>query len=76
MYVKTCSEERDAVWQMSDARAVGHGGGEASRTAPDVRPAFAAIQAQKTGAEEAAANRWLDELAAENRYLVDVWAAS
>ena len=44
--------------------------------APDVRRAFAAIHAEKTGGSEAAANRWLDELTAENRYLVDVWAAS
>lgn len=69
-------EERDAVWQMIESGAVTYVCGDASRMAPDVRRAFAAIHAQKTGGGEAAANRWLDELTAENRYLVDVWAAS
>jgi len=69
-------EERDAVWQMIESGAVVYVCGDASRMAPDVRRAFAAIHAQKTGGGEAAANRWLDELTAENRYLVDVWAAS
>ena len=68
--------ERDAVWQMIESGAVVYVCGDASRMAPDVRRAFAAIHAQQTGGGEAAANRWLDELAAENRYLVDVWAAS
>jgi len=69
-------EERDAVCQMIESGAVVYVCGDASRMAPDVRRAFAAIHAQKTGGGEAAANRWLDELTAENRYLVDVWAAS
>ena len=68
--------ERDAVWQMIESGAVVYVCGDASRMAPDVRRAFAAIHAQQTGGGEAAANRWLDELTAENRYLVDVWAAS
>jgi cytochrome P450/NADPH-cytochrome P450 reductase len=50
--------------------------GDASRMAPDVRRGFAAIHAQKTGGGETAAHRWLDELTAENHYLVDVWAVS
>ena len=77
MYVQDLLlEERDAVWQMIESGAVVYVCGDASRMAPDVRRAFAAIHAQKTGGGEAAANRWLDELTAENRYLVDVWAAS
>jgi len=77
MYVQDLLlEERDAVWQMIESGAVVYVCGDASRMAPDVRRAFAAIHAQKTGGSEAAADRWLDELTAENRYLVDVWAAS
>jgi len=49
--------------------------GDASHMAPDVRRAFAAVHAAKAGAG-AAAGRWLDEMAARNRHLVHVWAAS
>lgn len=68
--------ERDAVWPMIEDGAVVYVCGDAGRMAPDVRRAFAAIHAEKTGSGNADANRWLDELTARNRYLVDVWAAS
>lgn len=42
--------------------------------APDVRRAFAAIHREETGADERTALVWLDGLAAEGRYLVDVRA--
>ena len=61
---------------MIESGAVVYVCGDASRMAPDVRRALAAIHVRKTGGSEAAANRWLDELTARNRYLVDVWAAS
>jgi cytochrome P450/NADPH-cytochrome P450 reductase len=44
--------------------------------APDVRRAFAAIYRDGTGGDERAAEAWLQALTAEQRYLVDVWAAS
>ena len=50
--------------------------GDASRMAPDVRRTLGAIYREKTGADEAAAERWLNEMTAQNRYLVDVWAAN
>ncbi len=40
----------------------------------DVRRTFAAIYEEKTGKKDA--EEWLNELTAENRYLVDVWAAN
>jgi len=66
---------RDAVWQMLEAGAVVYVCGDATRMAPDVRRAFAAVFAEKTKANEAAAEQWLNDLAAKNRYLVDVWSA-
>jgi cytochrome P450/NADPH-cytochrome P450 reductase len=48
--------------------------GDASRMAPDVRRAFAAIHREHTGGDERTAEAWLDRLTAEGRYLVDVWA--
>jgi cytochrome P450/NADPH-cytochrome P450 reductase len=67
---------RDEVWQMIEAGAIVYVCGDASRMAPDVRRTFAAIYSEKTGANEAEAEQWLNELTARNRYLVDVWAAN
>lgn len=67
---------RDEVWEMIDAGAMIYVCGDAGRMAPDVRRTFAAIYAEKTGASAAEAESWLNELTAQNRYLVDVWAAN
>ncbi|MDX2044550.1 MAG: cytochrome P450 [Acidobacteriota bacterium] len=67
---------RDDIWQMLSAGAVIYVCGDASRMAPDVRRTFAAIYQEKTGANATAAEAWLNELTAQNRYLVDVWAAN
>ncbi len=67
---------RDQVWQMIEAGAVVYVCGDASRMAPDVRRTFAAIYCERTGASAADAEAWLNELTAQNRYLVDVWAAN
>lgn len=67
---------RDDIWQMIDAGAVIYVCGDASRMAPDVRRTFAAIYCEKTGTSAADAERWLNDLTAQNRYLVDVWAAN
>jgi cytochrome P450/NADPH-cytochrome P450 reductase len=65
----------DQVWQMIQAGATIYVCGDARRMAPDVRRAFAEIYRAKTNADEAAAERWLADLTAKNRYLVDVWAS-
>lgn len=67
---------RDDIWQLLEAGAVIYVCGDASRMAPDVRQTFAAIYQEKTGANAAAAEVWLNDLTAQNRYLVDVWAAN
>lgn len=67
---------RDDIWQMIEAGAVIYVCGDASRMAPDVRRTFAAIYSEKTGANSVVAEAWLNELTAQNRYLVDVWAAN
>lgn len=67
---------RDDIWQMVEAGAVIYVCGDASRMAPDVRRTFAAIYSEKTGADATSAEAWLNELAAQNHYLVDVWAAN
>ena len=64
------------VWAAIQAGAVVYVCGDASRMAPDVRRAFATVFRQATGKDEPAAEAWLAQLTAENRYLVDVWAAT
>ncbi len=67
---------RAEVWELIEAGAVIYVCGDASRMAPDVRRTFAAIYSKKTGATNVEAEQWLNNLTAQNRYLVDVWAAS
>jgi cytochrome P450 / NADPH-cytochrome P450 reductase len=67
---------RGEVWRLIEAGATIYVCGDASRMAPDVRRTFAAIYAEQTGAGAVEAERWIDELTAQSRYLVDVWAAS
>jgi cytochrome P450/NADPH-cytochrome P450 reductase len=62
------------VWKLIEQGAIVYVCGDATRMAPDVRRAFAAIHREETGAAERTALAWLDRLAAEGRYLVDVWA--
>jgi cytochrome P450 / NADPH-cytochrome P450 reductase len=68
-------EAGDAVWALIERGARVYVCGDASRMAPDVRRALCAIHGAKTGGGEAAASAWIDALADQQRYLVDVWAA-
>jgi cytochrome P450/NADPH-cytochrome P450 reductase len=67
-------EQRAEVWKQLQQGAIVYVCGDATRMAPDVRRAFAAIHREETGSDERTALAWLDGLTAEGRYLVDVWA--
>lgn len=67
---------RNDVWQLLQAGAIVYVCGDASRMAPDVRRTIAAIYCEKTGASQKEAEQWLNDLTAQNRYLVDVWASN
>jgi cytochrome P450/NADPH-cytochrome P450 reductase len=41
---------------------------------PDVKAALVAIYRERSGADADAAQRWIDDLGAKNRYVLDVWA--
>ena len=68
-------QQRTLVRKLIQEGAVIYVCGDATRMAPDVRRAFAAVHREETGTDEHAADAWLERLTAENRYLVDVWAA-
>ncbi|MEU6576745.1 cytochrome P450 [Streptomyces sp. NPDC046805] len=68
--------EADEVWELLNAGARVYVCGDGSRMAPGVREAFRALYRDRTpGADEAAAERWLDTLVADGRYVEDVYAA-
>ena len=69
-------EQQDTVWQMIQQGAIIYICGEGGHMAPAVQHAFEDIYRQKTGKDQAAAEQWMAEMRAQNRYLVDVWASS
>jgi cytochrome P450/NADPH-cytochrome P450 reductase len=66
----------EEVWDLLENQAIIYVCGDASRMAPDVRRAFGDIFQAHTGAGEATAAAWLNDLAFSGRYVVDVWAAT
>ncbi|MCX5240074.1 cytochrome P450 [Streptomyces prunicolor] len=68
--------EADEVWSLLDAGARVFVCGDGSRMAPGVREAFRTLYRDRTpGADDAAAERWLNTLMADGRYVEDVYAA-
>ncbi len=70
------AEVADDVWALLEADAVVYVCGDGSRMEPDVRATFADLYRRKTGADEAAAARWIGELTAAKRYNLDVWGST
>ncbi|MFE9450916.1 cytochrome P450 [Streptomyces sp. NPDC006739] len=68
--------EADEVWRLLTAGARVYVCGDGSRMAPGVREAFRTLYRERTpGADRTAAERWLDALVADGRYVEDVYAA-
>ena len=66
--------QQNRVWDLIEAGAIIYVCGDGSRMEPDVKAALVAIYRQRSGAAADAAQRWIDELGAKNRYVLDVWA--
>jgi cytochrome P450/NADPH-cytochrome P450 reductase len=69
-------ENKELIWQHLAQGAIIYICGDASRMAPDVRRAFGTIYQEKTGASAIETEQWLNDLAANDRYLPDVWAST
>lgn len=68
--------EADDVWELLGEGARVYVCGDGARMAPGVREAFRTLYRDRTpGADDAAAERWLDALIADGRYVEDVYAA-
>jgi cytochrome P450 / NADPH-cytochrome P450 reductase len=66
--------EQDRVWKLIEDGAIIYVCGDGSKMEPDVKAALVAIYRERTGADRDAAQRWIDDLGAGNRYVLDVWA--
>lgn len=64
----------DTVWQAIQDGAYIYVCGDGRRMAPAVREALAAIYRQHTGGDDEAAQQWLAQLEADERYQQDVFA--
>ncbi|MFF9672102.1 bifunctional cytochrome P450/NADPH--P450 reductase [Streptomyces eurythermus] len=68
--------EADEVWRLLSAGARVYVCGDGARMAPGVREAFRTLYREHTpDADAAQAERWLDALVADGRYVEDVYAA-
>ncbi len=70
------SREAARVGELIDRGAVIFVCGDGSRMEPDVRRALLRLYRERENADESAAQRWLDDFAASNRYVLDVWAGN
>lgn len=66
--------QKDQVWSLIEKGAIVYVCGDGSKMEPDVKAALVSIYRERTGADEAAGLRWIDDLGAGNRYVLDVWA--
>ncbi|MGW5480281.1 bifunctional cytochrome P450/NADPH--P450 reductase [Streptomyces sp. NPDC004008] len=64
----------DTVWQALEDGAYVYVCGDGRRMAPAVREALAAIYRERTGSDDEAAQQWLAQLEADERYQQDVFA--
>jgi cytochrome P450/NADPH-cytochrome P450 reductase len=68
------AQEKDKVWRLIEQGAIVFVCGDGSKMEPDVKAALVAIYRERTNANADAGARWIEELGAKNRYVLDVWA--
>jgi len=65
---------KDKVWQLIERGAVIFVCGDGGRMEPEVKAALVALYRERSGADSEAGARWIEEMGANNRYVLDVWA--
>jgi len=68
------SAQKQRVWNLIEQGAIIYVCGDGSKMEPDVKAALVSIYREKSGGDAAAGARWIDEMGAKNRYVLDVWA--
>jgi cytochrome P450 / NADPH-cytochrome P450 reductase len=66
--------QKDRVWSLIERGAIVYVCGDGGRMEPGVKAALVAIYRERAGADADAGQRWIDDLGAKNRYVLDVWA--
>lgn len=77
VYVQDLVRKQGAqVWQLIEGGAVIYICGDGSAMEPDVKRALAALYAEEKQVTLEVADAWLDSMAKEGRYVLDVWAGN
>ncbi|OFX04421.1 MAG: NADPH--cytochrome reductase [Alphaproteobacteria bacterium RIFCSPHIGHO2_12_FULL_66_14] len=77
VYVQDLLKQQSAaLWPLIEQGAILYICGDGGRMEPDVKRALVAMYRDKTGNDEAAGEAWTLKLAADGRYVLDVWASS
>ena len=66
--------QKDRVWDLIEKGAIVYVCGDGGKMEPDVKAALVAIYRERSGADAETGARWIDDLGAKNRYVLDVWA--
>ncbi len=66
--------QKEKVWGLIEQGAIIYVCGDGGKMEPDVKAALVAIYRERSGADADAGSRWIEELGAKNRYVLDVWA--
>jgi cytochrome P450/NADPH-cytochrome P450 reductase len=66
--------QKDQVWNLIDRGAIVYVCGDGGKMEPDVKAALVSIYRERSGGDADAGLRWIDDLGARNRYVLDVWA--
>jgi len=66
--------EQDTIWKLIQDGAIIYVCGDGAKMEPDVKAALVAIYRERSGADAHLAQRWIEEMGAKNRYVLDVWA--
>ena len=66
--------QKDRVWDLIEKGAITYVCGDGGRMEPDVKAALVAIYRERSGGDADAGARWIEDLGARNRYVLDVWA--
>jgi cytochrome P450/NADPH-cytochrome P450 reductase len=66
--------QKERVWSLIEKGAIIYVCGDGGKMEPDVKAALVAIYRERAGADAEAGQRWIDDLGAKNRYVLDVWA--
>ncbi|MEM8650668.1 MAG: cytochrome P450 [Pseudomonadota bacterium] len=69
-------QQREQIWEMIEAGAHIYVCGDGSRMEPDVRHALTTIYSEEKDVGVEAGNAWLEQMIADERYVLDVWVSN